>query len=332
MNKWYSMQGSDRDVALSSKISLVRNIDKIPFPCRMSNELRKSICKKIYASIQNSKYAGEFDYIELNQISGSRRMALYEKGYISRALVEQREYSALLLSKDERVSIMLCEEEHIRLTVINAGSDLREAYKIAAEIDNMLINNMHIAFDKRLGFLTSNPMMLGTGMTASLSLQLPAINARGMMSTLSAMAGKLGFSIKPLLGGNGSFFELSNTISLGITEENAIENLLAIAEQIIGQERRFRKDLIEYDDFEDKIYRAVGTLKMARRLTMIELTELLSLARLGVGIDTLALTYEKADEMLYSLGTASIIAQADDAINKDDAEKIRAQYIRDNID
>lgn len=332
MNKWYSTQGNNSDVVLSSKIRLARNIDKVPFPCRMSNEVRKSVCKKIFAAIQNSKFAGEFDLIELNTLSEIEKIALSEKGFISPEMAGQTMYSALLLSKDESCSIMLCEEDHIRLCVMEAGEDLKSAYKKANELDNVLIESMRIAFDKRLGFLTSNPMHLGTGMKASVALHLPAISERKMISTLSSMVGKLGFSIKPLFSGNGAFYELSNEISLGITEESALDNLGAICEQIIIQERKFRNELMEYADFEDKIFRAMGTLKMARKLTTKEFLELISLARLGVSMNSFDISYEKIGNMIHSLGTASIISQAETEFSVDDADRLRAQYVRENIE
>lgn len=332
MNKWYSGQGSNSDVVLSSKIKLVRNLDKVPFPCKMSNELRRTVCKKIFAALQNSELAGEFDLIELGSLSDVQKIALAEKGYISARMAKQDEYSALLLSKDESVSIMLCEEDHISLSVMNAGEDLKAAYQKADRIDNVLIKNMRIAFDKELGFLTSNPMQLGTGMEASFVLHLPAVGERNMTASFSTMLGKLGFSIKPLYSGNGNFFELSNEISLGITEENAIDNLTAICDQIVTQERNLRAQLMEYADFEDKIFRAVGTLKMARKLNTGEFLDMISLARLGVSMNSFDISYEKIGDMIHLLGTASIISSAEGELTPDDADRIRAQYIRDNIE
>lgn len=331
MSKWYSGQGNNSDVVLSSKIRLARNLDKVPFPCKMSNEIRKSICRKIFAALQNSELGGEFDLIELNNLSDMQKTALVEKGYISAQMARQPRYCAVLLSKDEGCSIMLCEEDHIRLCVMNAGEDLKEAYKRADAIDNVLIKNMKIAFDEELGFLTSNPMHLGTGMKASVALHLPAISERNMMPALSAMVGKLGFSIKPLFSGCGDFYELSNEISLGITEGSAIDNLTAICGQIVTQERKFRTELMEYADFEDKIFRAMGTLKMARKLSSKEFLDLISLARLGISMNSFDISYENIGNMIHSLGSASIISEAETDFTQDDADRIRAQYVRENI-
>lgn len=331
MSKWYSGQGNNSDVVLSSKIRLSRNLKSVAFPCRMNDDSRRSVCKKFFAALQNSQYAGEFDLIELNKLNGMSRIALAEKGFISPQMAKQSGYGAVLISKDQNCSVMLCEEEHMCLSVMSAGEDLKTAYKKADDIDNVFINSMHIAFDKKLGFLTSNPMRLGTGMKASLMLHLPGIRERNMIGTLSAMVGKLGFSISPLFLGNGAFYELSNEVSMGITEESAIDNLTAICDQIVNQERKFREELIQYSDYEDKIFRAVGTLKMARKLTTAEFFELISLARLGVSMNSFDISYEKIGDMIHSLGTASIISEAETEFTVDDADRMRAQYVRENI-
>lgn len=330
MNKWYSSQGSNSDVVLSSKIRLARNLADAPFPCKMSNEIRKSVCKKIFAAAKNSELAGEFDMIDITSISDLKKISLAEKGVISPEFAKQNMYSCVLVSKDESTSVMLCEEDHIRLTVMSAGQDLEGAYKKADVIDDIFIGNLKIAFSDRLGFLTSNPMNLGTGLKASLILHLPAVTEKGMMPSLTAMVGKLGFTVKSLFGGS-DFYELSNRISLGITEKNAIENLNAICNQIVKQERAFRQELMEFDDFQDKIYRAMGTLKMARKLSTKEFYRLISFARLGVSMGSFDETYENIGNMIYSLGTATIMSGAEEHMTVDEADKLRAQYIREKL-
>lgn len=332
MNRWYNSQGNNSDVVLSTKIRLARNLSDAPFPCRMSNEVRKSVCKKIYAVVKNSKYAGDMDLTELSEVSELGRIALAEKGIISPELAKAKDnYSAVIVSKDESVSIMLCEEDHIRLSIMTAGQDLKSAYSKADEIDNIFINNLPVAFSEELGFLTSNPMNLGTGMKASFVLHLPAIAEKGMMPSLSAMVGKLGFSVKALYGGNGSFYELSNRLSLGITEKSALENLDSICNQIVKQERALRQELVEYNDFEDKIYRALGTLKMARLLSTKEFYSLISLARLGISVGSFNEEYEKIGDMLRNLGTASILSESEEGMTFDEVDRLRAKYVREHL-
>lgn len=331
MNKWYNSQGNNSDVVLSSKIRLARNMSDAPFPCRMSSELRKSACRKIYAALKNSSLAGDVDMIDLSQKSDVEKISLAERGIISPELAKSKENSAVVVSRDEALSIMLCEEDHIRLCVMSAGQSLDEAYKKADEVDNIFIESLNIAFDERLGFLTSNPMNIGTGLKASLILHLPAIKQKGMIPSLTAMVGKLGFGIKHIFGGYGDFYELSNRLSLGITEKSAIENLNAICDQIVKQERAYRRELIEYDDFEDKIFRAMGTLKMARKLTVKEFYKFISLVRMGISAGSFEEKYEAIGDMLYSLGTATLLCNSQEGMTIDEADKLRAQYVREKL-
>ena len=331
MSKWYNFQGNNSDVVLSSKIRLARNVSEAPFPSRMSNEIRKSVCKKIFAAIKNSNQAGEFDLIEMQSVNDLKKIAMAEQGLISPEFAKQSGFGSLLVSKDEAVSIMLCEEDHIRLGVTVAGQNLEDAYKKADEIDDILIDNLKIAFDESLGFLTSNPMNLGTGLKASFILHLPAISAKGMILSLSSMVSKLGFNIKPVYSENSDFYELSNRITLGITEKNAIDNLNSICDQIVKQERAFRQELIKYEDFEDKIFRAMGTLKMARKLTSKEFYSLISLVRLGISMGSFDENYETVSKLLHEVGTATIMSESDEGLTVDDTDKIRAQYVRESL-
>lgn len=334
MSKWFSTQGGNADVVLTSKITLARNIEGIPFPCRMTNDLRKAVCKKLYAAIQNSKMAGEFDLIELDKLSDLNKISLAEKGLITTQQAKQEQYSALLLSKDESVAVTVCGEEHICISASSALQDLSAAYDKANELDDIFIGSMKIAFSDKLGFLTSNPMKLGTGMKAAVMLHLPAIHERGMLPSLRNMLSKLGFSVKPIYG-DGSFFELANEISLGITEKSAVENLNAISNQIAEQERAYRAELMKYDEFQDKIFRAMGTLNMARQLSSKEFYSLISLARLGIAMKIFdnneSESYENIGEMIYSLGTATIMAGIDENFSTDDVNRYRAQYVREKL-
>ena len=322
MSKWYNAQGNNSDVVMSSKIRLARNLADAPFPSRMSNEIRKSVCKKIFAAVKNSPVAGEFDLIELQSQNDLKRISMAEQGVISPEFAKQNNFGTVLVSKNENVSIMLCEEDHIRLSVFAAGQNLEEAYQKADKLDDILIDNLKIAFSERLGFLTSNPMNLGTGLKASFILHLPAISAKGMILSLTNMVSKLGFDVKPVYSDESDFYELSNRITLGITE---------ICEQIVKQERTFRQELIEYEDFEDKIFRAMGTLKMARKLTSKEFYSLVSLVRLGISMGSFDENYETVSKLLHDVGTATIMSASDEGLTVDDTDKIRAQYVRESL-
>ena len=314
MSKWYTAQGNNSDVVVSSKIRLARNLADAPFPSRMSNEVRKMVCKKIFASIKNSPLAGEFDLTELQSMNDLKKVSMAEQGIISPEFAKQNGFGSVIVSKDESVSIMLCEEDHIGLSAVSSGQSLEEAYKKADELDDILINNLKIAFSEKLGFLTSNPMNLGTGLKASFILHLPAISAKGMILSLTNMVSKLGFDVKPVYSDNSDFYELSNRITLGITEKSAIDNLNSICEQIVKQERAYREEL-----------------KMARKLTAKEFYSLISLVRLGISMGSFDEKYETVSRLLHDVGTATIMSESDEGLTVDDTEKIRAQYVRESL-
>ncbi len=330
MSKWYTAQGNNSDVVVSSKIRLARNLVSAPFPSRMSNEVRKMVCKKIFASIKNSPLAGEFDLTELQSMNDLKKVSMAEQGIISPEFAKQNGFGSVIVSKDESVSIMLCEEDHIRLSAVSSGQSLEEAYKKADELDDILINNLKIAFSEKLGFLTSNPMNLGKRSKASFILHLPAISAKGMILSLTNMVSKLGFDVKPVYSDNSDFYELSKRITFGITEKSAIEISKAFVSKSLSR-KGHTEEVVSIIDFEDKIFRAMGTLKMARKLTAKEFYSLISLVRLGISMGSFNEKYETVSRILHDVGTATIMSESDEGLTVDDTEKIRAQYVRESL-
>lgn len=331
MEKWYQGQGNNSDVVLYSKIRLARNLADTPFPNRMSDDIRKSVSKKIYATIKSSDVANEFDVISLNDLSKSKVVSFVEKQLISKELAKNSKAS-FMLSKDENVSIMLCEEDHIKINSFASGQDLSSAYEKANKLDDIFIYGLKLAYSEKLGFLTSSPINLGTGLKASLVLHLPALSNSGDIYKLSSMVGKLGLSLREMYkSGVGDIYVLSNQVSLGISEKNAIDNLNAICDQIVKQERKAREELKESVDFEDKIYRTLGILKSARKIDSIELFNYLSLVRLGISLGYFDMDYSLIGDMLYNLQDASLVETAEAELDKSMCERLRAQIIREKL-
>ena len=184
------------------------------------------------------------------------------------------------------------------------------AYAKADKLDDALLERLPIAFDERLGFLTAVPTNLGTGMQAMLDLHLPALAGQGLIDQLTVMIGKLGLSLQPLYDGHGSFYRLTNQVTLGITEKAAIDNVNAICDQIVRQERNLRQQLQQQDAFLDRIYRAMGTLQMARTLNQDEFFDLVSLLRLGISLGESSKTYSDVGELIQKVQNATIAAAA----------------------
>lgn len=333
MSKWYQGSGNNNDVVLFSKVRLARNLADSPFPSKMSAEIRKNVTKKLYATLKSSPLAGDFDMINLCDLSDAQAMSYAEKQLISRDFLKNKDLSSFMLSKNEDISVMFCEEDHIRINAFTSGQSIEDAYKKADELDDIFINTQKIAFSEKLGFLTASPVNLGTGLKASFALHLPALAASGAIYRLSAMVGKLGLTLREMFeNGAGDFYLLSNQVSLGISEKSAMDNINAICDQIVKQERAAREELKENIDFEDKIYRTAGILKSARKLDTDEFLNTLSLARLGASLKYLDIDFKTIGDMLYELQNATLIASSGAELNEQLCSKLRAQLVREKME
>ena len=329
MAKWYNGGGADNDVVLFSKVRLARNLSDTPFKSRMSREIKKNTVKKLYASVKNSDIAGDFNIVDLSAVSAVKAVSYAEKQLISPEFAKEK--GAFLLSSDESASIMLCEKDHIRITAFAGGFATEEAYKNADRIDNVFIHNLPIAFDEKLGFLTASPINLGTGLKVSVALHLPAIKSNGGMPRLASMVGKLGLSLRSLYNDKGAFYLLSNQISMGITEKAAIDNINAVAAQIIRQERNLRDVMKNSEVWEDKLYRSMGTLKMARRLEFSEFIELISDVRLGISLGFFDEELFNVDYLIHHLADGTVLSDYKSEDTPELSSKIRAEMIRNKL-
>ena len=234
MNKWYQTK-SNNDSVLSTRIRFARNLESFPFPCRLDEQGREAVCHAVRDALADVSGLKLY-YIEMNQLSPRQAVALAERHLISPEFATPRKGRALLLSEDESVSIMLCEEDHVRIQVIRGGLDLEGAFELANKIDDLLDSKLNFAFDERIGYLTQCPTNLGTGMRASVMMHLPALSKCGQMPRLASTVSKLGLTIRGTFGegtgAKGDLYQLSNQVSLGISEQSALDNLKAIAMQI----------------------------------------------------------------------------------------------------
>ena len=181
----------------------------------------------------------------MNDVPEIERFAMVERHIISKRFASNCENRAIIISDDESICIMLGEEDHIRMQVLLGGFQLEVAYKIANDIDTILCGGLDIAFDDRIGFLTECPTNLGTGLRASVMLHLPLIEGNREIADISESISKIGLTVRGMYGEGtkalASLYQVSNQVTLGITEENAIDNLKIIVDQIIQKERNYRK-------------------------------------------------------------------------------------------
>lgn len=330
MNKWYIESGEQGDIVLSTRIRLARNIDEYPFPAKLSPQAKTEVCEKV-RDILLAQKGWNFGYTQMKDFSKAQVISLAERHLISPDFAMQGD-GAIVLTDDEAVSIMLCEEDHIRLQVMMSGLALKEAYRVADTIDNILSSELDYAFDERIGYLTRCPTNLGTAMRASVMLHLPALTRCGQIGKLASTVSKLGLVIRGAHGEGsapkGDIYQLSNQITLGISEQEALDNLQSITMQLVAQERAAAKSLMENAVEVDKIWRSLGILKSARLLSCDEFMELASLIRLGAREGVIEIDLKALNELSYSVQPATINAVEGKNLTSAQRDELRAEMVR----
>lgn len=328
---WYKATGNESPIVLSTRIRLARNSVDFPFPVRLDVNEKQTVCTAVKEALADYN-EDNLSYIEMSSLSPAQAVSLAEKHLISPEFAYETSGRALILSENEDISIMLCEEDHIRIQVVLPGLALEEAYSKADKIDSILEDRMNYAFMEPIGYLTQCPTSLGTGMRASVMLHLPALTSKGAMRRLSATVAKLGLTLRGYLGeggeSNGNIYQLSNQVTLGISEKAAIQNLSSIAMQIVTQEKQARALLVKDDDFIDKIYRSWGILRSSYKLTSQELFNLISYVSVGACEGVIDVPVDKLISAAIEFQPASMNVAQNRKLTQNERDILRAQKVR----
>ena len=334
--KWYEKSGAEGDVIISTRIRLARNLRTCPFPSRMNAEDRERVISAVQIAIETSPIANEFVLYRLKDLSQITRVSLVERHLVSPEFISHPEGRAVLLMKDESVSIMVNEEDHLRIQVMCEGFNFEGALQMADRLDTLLGESLNFAFDDKLGYLTQCPTNLGTGMRASLMLHLPALQETGTINRISANLSKLGLTIRGTYGEAsqpvGALYQLSNQVTLGLSEQEAIDNLKSIALQLMKQERSARAELEKDLEVQDSICRSVGLLRNARLLSNDEFMKLISNVRLGINtglIDHISL--EAVNALTVRVQPATIQLPEGKALSSAQRDALRAKLVREAL-
>lgn len=326
---WYNTLGEHGDIVLSTRVRLARNLTSFPFPCRLDTEAKKNLCACVKDAF--SDYTDiKLNFTDMETLTANEAVSLAEKHLISPDFAYDTTGRALLMSDDEEISIMLCEEDHIRIQAVLPGLNCEEAFKKADSIDSFIESKFPYAFNEKLGYLTQCPTNLGTGMRASVLLHLPALTLKGAMRRLSTTVSKLGLTLRGAYNDEASanIYQLSNQVTLGISEKAALQNLTSIALQIIEEEKAARKSAAKDSELIDKIYRSKGILQSAYKLTSRELSSLASLVLLGNSQGIINVPAEKLTAALILLQPATIKLLKGENLSTDERDIFRAEKIR----
>ncbi|MGI6084195.1 MAG: protein arginine kinase [Acetivibrionales bacterium] len=340
MSKWYIDAGPDSDVVVSSRVRLARNFEKYPFPQRSSIEDQENIINEICDALftGNPKYKEILSLVRFKELQPIKRQILVEKHLVSKELAESTLETGVLISDDEQISIMLNEEDHLRIQCLAAGMQLDKAFDLCNSLDDTISGKVDYAFNDKIGYLTSCPTNVGTAIRVSIMLHLPALTMTGYIRGFLESCGKLGLAVRGLYGENteahGNMYQLSNQVTLGKSEKDIVESIKSIGNQIIEQERLLRLELLKKNmkKFEDRIMRSYGILKYSRILTSEEALKRLSDIRLGINLGIIIdLTEMDVNEMILKIQPGNLQEYARKLLKADDRDSIRAEYVRNRI-
>ncbi len=320
------------EIVLTSRVRLARNYEDLPFRSRISAAQGEECVQRTLEALRALPQA--YTFLPLRGMEENEKKALVEAHLISPDLMEHGESGAVLVRGDQKISIMINEEDHLRIQGISAGENLDEAAENAFSIDDELQKTLSFAFDSQWGYLTACPTNTGTGLRASVMLHLPMLTLLKQMGKVNQLAAKLGLTLRGIYGegseAQGNLYQLSNQVTLGRTEKEIMDAVAATARQMAEMEKVFRKKAWDKDAvaFEDQLFRSYGILCNARRMPIKEFMVHWSNLRLGASMEKLPVSINTCDSLLTGVQPAHVQKAAGAALSDKEADAYRSELIR----
>ena len=327
------------DIVISTRIRLARNIANTRFPISFTEEEAHTIeDKMIQALLKAPQNPYRFSYFSIKEMPILQRQILVEKHLISPNLARRKKIGSFFLTEDESLSILVNEEDHIRIQSLAQGMHLVEAYEEAHKVDRYLSKHITYAYQERYGYLTSCPTNVGTGLRASVMLHLPALTMSKQMNSLIQMMTRLGMVVRGIYGEGsenlGNIYQISNQITLGKSEGHILQELSDVVEQVIQKEQLARKMLLTRAPsiLEDRLSRSLGTLKYAKILSSEEAASCLSNVRLGVSLGLLEpIAQSRLNECMLIMQPGFIQQYAGNSLQPAERDMYRAKLLQDKL-
>lgn len=339
ISPWMRKDGPESDIVLSTRIRLARNLANHSFPVIADERDLREIRTYFKDKYNNSSF-NEYEnlkFISVNDLSHIEKRVLVEKHLISPYLAKAHA-AGTLISENEQVSIMINEEDHIRIQLYFPGLELKQALDEAFLIDDWLEEKLDYAFDENTGYLTSCPTNAGTGMRASVMVHLPALVFTKQINRMAPAINQLGFVVRGIYGEGsealGNLFQISNQITLGKSENDIVEDLQAIITQLVDQERLARQKLLKESqiNLENEIFRSYGLLKYSRILESSEAATRLSNVRLGIDLGMITdLSHSVLNELMVLIQPGFLQYYAKDMLTSSERDILRASLIRQRL-
>lgn len=334
---WMLQNAPDRDVILSSRIRFARNLEKYPFPRRADASQKETLRGDVFDVLESLDIGRSINQVRLETLEPIQQRLLVERRLASQELADSVS-AGLFYNKEESLSVMINEEDHIRIQAFAAGNHLDEPFRRAQGLERRMDEHLPFAYHDRWGFMTSCPTNVGTGLRASILLHLPGLVMTQKIERVFRAVSNLGLTVRGFSGegseSRGFYFQLSNQVTLGQSAESMRDNLKRVANQVVEQERSARDDLRHSSkiEVEDQIWRSLGILTYAQKIPSAEALEALSYCRLGIDyglVDHLAL--ETVDGLLQLIQPAHLIQSVGDQLQAEERDFYRARRIREQV-
>ncbi|MCM3750182.1 protein arginine kinase [Paenibacillus pasadenensis] len=337
LSEWMKENGPDSEIVFSSRVRVARNLRGYPFPILATGQHSEEVMSKLTAVAKEGKLdsIGKFETLILSDLSELERRVLVEKHLISPSLANESRAGAVVMSDNEAISIMINEEDHLRIQCLYPGFQVKEAWQLASQIDDIYEEATEYAFDEKRGFLTSCPTNVGTGIRASVMMHLPALVMTQQINRILSAITQVGLAVRGLYGEGsealGNLFQISNQITLGQSEEEIIDNLHGVVRQIIEHEKAARERLLQESRLrlEDRIKRSYGILSHAAIMDSKESAQRLSDVRLGIDLGMIQEVSPQVMNELMVMTQPGFLQQAfEEKMNTEQRDMRRAELIR----
>lgn len=337
-SEWVHTDGPNGKIVLSSRVRLARNLREFAFPGWAKKTERQKVLELVLPAIQALPEMKDCYADSLDNISAIDKQVLVERHLISREHASKNVGSAVAINQPETISLMVNEEDHLRMQTVKAGLQLKNVFKILDKVDTELEEVLEFAFSPRLGYLTACPTNVGTGMRASAMLHLPALVVSDQINQVVQAVNKLGLAVRGLYGEGtealGNLFQISNQTTLGEKELDLVDRLNKVILQVIEHEENARLTLLEKRPqlVYDQIGRAYGVLTNAHTISSKEALNLLSMLRMGADLELVPATARTMiDELVIMVQPAHVQKAARRKLTAEERDVYRAELIRQRL-
>lgn len=337
--EWLKGNGPESDIVISSRIRLARNLADFPFISRATEVDRAEIEKILHGRIEALRAAGKAPadslYLKVSELADVDRQFLVERQLISREHAESQGARAVVIDPAEKFSVMINEEDHLRIQVMQSGLALTEAWEHINRLDDLIEEQVTYAFNERLGYLTACPTNTGTGVRVSVMLHLPALAITRQIEKVFKSLHKINLAVRGLYGegsqATGDFYQISNQVTLGQTEEDLAKKVADVVPVLIEYERQAREFLIResQETLHDRVSRAFGILRTAQTISSEETMALLSSVRMGINLGLIGdLAIPTVNKLLIHTQPAHLQKLSGIELDQSDRNIERAAYLR----